>query len=136
MIAIDTNVLIYAFDPTQRKKHAACKRILEGVLNGERAAVITTQILAEFVNVLRRKNVPPEKISLIAEEFVKNPNLSILPYDETTILAAIRSPSHFWDALIAQTLLRHGVQEILTENVKHFPQFKARNLMAKTRYIS
>ena len=53
--SLDTNVLIYAIDPSQGAKHAAAQALLEQALNG--AWPIALQVLGEFYSATTRKKV-------------------------------------------------------------------------------
>ena len=53
--SLDTNVLIYAIDPSQGEKHKAAQALLGRALND--AWPIALQVLGEFYNTTTRKNV-------------------------------------------------------------------------------
>lgn len=46
-VFVDTNVLLYSFDPT-RPEHGACAHLLERARTGGASVALTSQILCEF----------------------------------------------------------------------------------------
>ena len=55
MIAIDTNLLVYAFDSSYPEKRKKCKELVLSVFEGEKKAAVTNQILAEFAFIVTQK---------------------------------------------------------------------------------
>jgi len=130
MNAIDTNVLVYAFDTAYPEKHKAAQAIVRDIFNGKQEAVVTNQILAEFAAVVTRKiekSMQKEDAGAIVEAIIASGNWQILNYTEKTVVHALKSKESFWDALIAQTLLENNVKTIITENGKHFTSIRAVN---------
>jgi predicted nucleic acid-binding protein len=54
---LDTNILVYAYDPSDRRKQQIAQGLLKRALAGE--IVISTQVLAEFAVTLLHKMSPP-----------------------------------------------------------------------------
>ena len=115
---VDTNVLIYAYDPDARNKHEIAKRLL-GELWESRAGVLSTQVLQEFyVNVTRKIAVP---LSKAAARLIVN---SYSLWCTTTTSAEISDAFHiedesqigFWDALIVATAAKSGAVLLLSED--------------------
>jgi len=123
MNAIDTNILVYAFDSAYPSKRKICQEILSRIFEGKERAVVTNQILAEFaVTVMEKIEKPlsqPETTAIVGA-ILTSANWKILNYTGSTILHAITSQQPFWDAVIAQTLKEHNINVILTENTKDF----------------
>jgi predicted nucleic acid-binding protein len=123
MIAIDTNILVYAFDTTYPEKRNICKKLIEEIFNGHQKGIMTNQILAEFVVVVTKKiEKPLTKLQTesIIGAILASENWNIINYDGEDVLKALKSKQFFWDALIAQTLKRNSVNALITENEKHF----------------
>ncbi|MBI5072934.1 hypothetical protein HZA99_03885 [Candidatus Woesearchaeota archaeon] len=55
MIALDTNILVYAFDNAYPKKREICKKLVLNIFNGKQKGVLTNQILAEFSAVVTKR---------------------------------------------------------------------------------
>ena len=128
---IDTNILIYAYDESEPGKREKCKKIVEKLLSGETKAVVSSQILAEFYNALTRKIENPvenEKALTIVQSFIRAENIIKIDYCFKTVEKAIKKSincnAHFWDALIAETMLENQVFTIFTENEKDFSKIK------------
>jgi len=59
-ILVDTNVLVYIYDPRDLTKQAQANLVVDGLIENERAAV-SVQCLTEFFNTIRMKL--PEPVS-------------------------------------------------------------------------
>jgi len=122
---IDTNVLVYAFDHTNPKKHLSCRQLLEKLLI--KGGVVSNQVLAELFYVLSRKLPKPmgtEGALRAVNALAESPTLRRVDYGTNTVKKAatlcFKTGAGFWDALIAETMLENGVQTICTENEKDF----------------
>jgi predicted nucleic acid-binding protein len=56
---LDTNVLVYAYDTTDRRKQRRAQELVQRALDGE--MVVSTQVLAEFAATLLHKASAPAK---------------------------------------------------------------------------
>jgi len=130
---LDSNILIYAYDATEGKKHEIAKELVEDCFRGEPFAV-SLQNLAEFFKIITKTVARPIS-SGEAEEAIKIiiefRNFRKLMLTEKTLIKAIElsSQAPFWDAMIAATMLENGIGHIYTENTKDFqiPGIKAIN---------
>lgn len=123
MDAIDTNILVYAFDSAYPAKRQICKKIIEDIFIGKKLGAVTNQILAEFASATTMKIETPLKkkdAAAIVGSILMSENWNVLNYTGETVLQALESENPFWDALITQTLKRHNIKNIITENVKDF----------------
>ncbi len=123
MDAIDTNILVYAFDTAYPKKREMCKKIITDIFAGKTHGVVTNQILAEFsfaVTTKIEKPLSKKDAASIVGSILSSENWKVIGYTGETVLHALNSPQPFWDALIAQTLKANNVKKIITENVKDF----------------
>ena len=123
MTAIDTNILVYAFDTAYAQKRKVCRTILQEVFEGKKQGVVTNQILAEFAYVVTRKIEKPlskNEVRAIIASILNSSNWKVYNYKGDNVFHAILSEQSFWDALIVQTLKENNVPEIITENVKDF----------------
>lgn len=112
MIGIDTNTLIYAFNP-EAKQHEYCKSILEQMRGGTQQFAISTQVLGEFARTMQKSNIKPRHTREIIRELTRMNAVTLLHYSEKTILRCI-GKANFWDSLLAETYLESGVQNIIT----------------------
>jgi predicted nucleic acid-binding protein len=132
---IDTNVLIYAHLPALAE-HAAVRRFLLDQLGQPGVTlVVTPLILHEFVHVITdpRRFDPPvpmaEALSL-ARRYLGRSNVECAAVDESAVRSALDllerhglGRKRIADALLAATLFRHGVRELITCNPSDFELF-------------
>lgn len=121
-MALDTNVLVYAFDRDPAKA-AVAERLLAT------KPFISVQALNELVNVLRRKRALswPE-ISEVVETVSALCRVIDLTLDTHRIaLALVRRYSlGWWDALQLAAALYAGVDEFMTEDLQAGLQIESR----------
>ena len=123
-VTIDSNIVIYAFDPTDPKKHTASIAIMAAMTAVQ--SVLPMQCLAEFYSVATRKNyLTPERASMIADEFIET--LTIVPAELADFAAArelhrIHGVQTF-DAMLLATSIRAGCQIFLSEDMQHQRRF-------------
>lgn len=124
---VDTNTLVYAFDESEKEKRVVVKNIVERGTKGEIQCVVSNQVLAEtFIALTSRIENPVKKedAQTIVKGFIDSAHWKKINYTSKTVARAmensIKENSHFWDALITETMLENGIYSILTENTKHF----------------
>lgn len=119
-VTTDSNILIYAFDPTNRLKHGLSIAIMAAMTAVQ--SVLPMQCLVEFYSVTTRKNyLTPERASMIADEFVET--LTIVPSELADFAAAkelhrIHGVQTF-DAMLLATSIRAGCHIFLSEDMQH-----------------
>jgi predicted nucleic acid-binding protein len=117
---VDTNILVYAYDPTAGAKYE-CARDLVSRLWNRREGCLSTQVLQEFYVTVTRKLARPlgsEEasgiVSDLSEWTIHRPTVS-------TILAAVRIETRhhisFWDALIVASASELGCTTIWSEDL-------------------
>lgn len=117
---LDTNVLIYADAADEpAKQRQAVSLISELRRTGD--AVLSTQVLQEYVNVaLRKLRLPP---ALIRERLAFYRRFDLVVTSPDLIAAALdlhvlRGIS-FYDALVVQAAVAGGCQRVLSEDLQH-----------------
>lgn len=117
---LDTNVLIYADAADEpAKQRQAVSLISELRRTGD--AVLSTQVLQEYVNVaLRKLRLPP---ALIRERLAFYRRFDLVVTSPDLIAAALdlhvlRGIS-FYDALVVQAAAAGGCQRVLSEDLQH-----------------
>lgn len=120
---IDTNILVYAYDESEGKKHEICKRLIDECWRLREKYSISIQNLSEFYVVITKKienPVPMEMAKEIIEDIIEFQNWILMDYDPRTILSAIELNMvyqvHYWDALIAATMRENEIFSIYTED--------------------
>lgn len=133
---LDTDVLVYAFDRDEPVKQEAALSLIEGLGMAGRL-VLSAQVLQEFYVVTTRKLSRPldcADAQAAVEFFVQYP---VVRVDESQVLAAIRRDREervsFWDALIIESALSKGCNELLTEDLQHGRQYG--NLQVRNPFI-
>lgn len=133
MIAVDTNVLVYAFRD-EFEFHAPARSALRGLAEGPAAWALPVFVLAEFLRVathLRILQPPPEEREAIAflDRLIASPTVRILlPGDRywPLLRAAVDDDrargNEVHDAAIAAVCREWGVSEILTHD-RDFARF-------------
>ncbi len=133
---VDTNVIVYAFDESEKQKRGIAKRIFEEIAKGEKHGVISNQILGELFFALTQKMEKPisgENAQIIVNGLLDSVHWKKINYTAFTVSkaieASIKENTPFWDTLIAETMVENKIFTILTENTKHFksPHIKGIN---------
>ncbi len=122
-ILVDTNVLVYSFDPRDVQKQNRAREVLERLLAHDRA-VVSVQCLTEFFRTVRWRL--PEPLSPDdALDQVTRLSLACRVLDITTpvVLEACRATNDYqmaiWDALIWSVARLNGIAYLLTEDADH-----------------
>ena len=122
-ILVDTNVLVYAYDPTDGAKRSQAGAVLRKMM-AEDTAVLSAQILGEFFVTVTRK-IPSPLTVLEAQERITNYLSSAPVYNVTPliVLEAVRGVHryqlHYYDALIWATARLNQIPDVLTEDAEH-----------------
>jgi len=102
-VFVDTNILVYAYDPTAGQKHVQARALLEDLWNQARGC-LNIQVLQEFYVVITQKvpqPLPPETAAAIVRDLAYWRIYAPVAED---ILGAVelqqRSRTFFWDAMI------------------------------------
>jgi len=127
MKMIDTNIIAYAYDEFEIKKREKCKDLIGRAFNENIEFCVTNQILGELFNTLTenfRKPVSVENAEIIVNSIIDSDNWLKINYSYKTVGRAIslfkKYKVHFWDALIAATMIENDISVIYTENEKDF----------------
>lgn len=141
MIAVDTNVLVYAHR-REPKAHVAARDLVRGLAEGADAWAIAWPCVYEFFSVVTnvriwkdRASTPDEAWAQIAA-WLASPTLRMLaePADFATTLesvvrrARVRGPV-VHDARVAAICMAHGVRKLLTadRDFSLFPELAVEN---------
>lgn len=123
---IDTNVLVYAYDVSEKAKRWVARALLDKVWD-QGGGVVTLQNLSEFFVAVTEKVQRPIAVSTartIISDILRSSRWLVIDRRARTIIRAIdlveRIGTPYWDALIAACMLEHGVSVIVTENEQDF----------------
>ncbi len=128
---IDSNVLVYAFDSSERAKHEIAKKILKKCFFGDEVYAVSIQNLSEFfVNITKKVEKPIQKniaSNIIKKIIMFNGFVKIEPNVKTVVKAmdiSANENASYWDSLVAATMIENSVFHIYTENTKDFLNIK------------
>lgn len=117
---IDSNVLVYAFDPADRRKQQAALTLLDGLAAVQRGA-LSTQILGEFFRVTTEKLT--RRLSRAAaqrEVILLAAGWPVMPITSHVVLEAARGAvAHgmpYWDAQLWATARLNQLEVLLSED--------------------
>lgn len=122
---VDTNVLVYALEPSDELKHEIANELFESLISGEENLAVSTQILSETLNVFTMAKMAQGSaefgdIFLIISDIVRYSKIPKLVVNPQTVLEAaklhMRFGLDFYDALIAATMKENGITTIYTED--------------------
>jgi predicted nucleic acid-binding protein len=116
---VDTNILIYAHDPSAGPKHERATKVITDLWQS-RAGVLSTQVLQEFCVAVRRfdRSFPLEDLARIVQNFF---GWEIIVNSGESILSALameaRYQISFWDALIVNAAQIAHADVLYTEDL-------------------
>lgn len=123
----DTNVLIYAHDPTNLEKHSRAVAHIARLAR-ERSLVVSAQVLNEFYARTTRPNKPPALSHAQAAAVVEGiiASATVLPLTAATTLRALQGRVEYglswWNALLWATARENGITQIYTEDLPGRPE--------------
>jgi len=118
---VDTNVVVYAYDLDDPRKHSLARELIEQLSNQGRL-VWSTQVFNEFCSAMmrpkRKTTLSPDELAVILREL--SATGEIIPITESLTFRALDAmPRHslsFWDALIWSAAVENRVAIIYTED--------------------
>ncbi|MDI6902853.1 MAG: PIN domain-containing protein [Methanocellales archaeon] len=120
---LDTNLLVYAYDISEGKKHRVCKRLVDACWSLKKEFAISLQNLSEFYVIVTEKIENPLSAEIaggIVQDIIEFQGWEKIDFDAHTISSAIKISAkhsiHYWDALLAATMREYQVQHIYTED--------------------
>jgi toxin-antitoxin system PIN domain toxin len=145
VIAVDTNILVYAHRSDARL-HATAAKVMVQLAEDAEAWAIPWQCLVEFVAVVTNPRIwrvgatPMDAALLQIESWLESPTINTLaetPQFFATfrdlLLSSGVSGGQVHDARIAAICMYHGVSELWTadRDFGRFPRLKTRNPLVK-----
>jgi len=116
---LDTNVLVYAYDPSDPRKQQIAQNLVRRAVAGEIAA--SSQVLGEFAATLLHKVKPaakPEDVMALVDTLGP---IKLVPIDGDVVLRAVQVRAqygvHFYDGMIVAAAERGGCQKIWSEDL-------------------
>ncbi len=122
LIFLDTNVLVYAADDRDPAKRDLARGWIAACWK-RRCGRISTQVLNEYYNVIRRKFPTPVAGGDAREQVRRLQAWQPWQIDHQTVEAAwaveARYQFHYWDALMVAAAQQQGCAALLTEDLQH-----------------
>ncbi|HLF09183.1 MAG TPA: PIN domain-containing protein [Dehalococcoidia bacterium] len=120
---VDTNVLVYAHDPRDRRKQDLAREVMARVVSG-RTGVLSVQCLTEFYRTVRfRLPEPLDPAAALAQVERFADAFLVLDLTPIVVLEGCRASGTYglsiWDALIWAAARLNQVPYILTEDTQH-----------------
>ena len=122
---LDTNVLVYAYDPSDRRKQQIAQSLVRRALAGE--IVISTQVLAEFAATLLHKMspaAPPQDVAAVLDAL--GPIGVVVP-DGDLVRRAVEARGvygiRFHDGMIVAAAERGGCERLWSEDLNAGQQY-------------
>lgn len=114
---IDTNIIVYAYSQDEPNKQLITRNLLRNT-----HSVVSTQVLGEFSNVLRKKfSCEYHKISITIAQIVSVCQVVTITPDNIikALELADRYGYHFYDSLILATALSENCIRVYSEDLQH-----------------
>jgi predicted nucleic acid-binding protein len=117
---VDTNILIYAHDPSAGRKHDRARQLIKKLwTTGE--GVLSTQILQELCVNLRRKLARPLPVDEIRQLVRDYLSWEVVVNTPESVLAAldieVRYKISYWDALVVHAADSSGADVLYSEDL-------------------
>jgi predicted nucleic acid-binding protein len=116
---LDTNVLVYAYDPSDARKQRVAQDLVRRALAGE--ILVSTQVLAEFAATVLHKITPAARFEdVVAVLDALGPIRVVVP-DSDIVRRAVEARAeygvHFYDGMIVAAAERGGCGRIWSEDL-------------------
>jgi len=122
---LDTNVLVYAYDPSDPRKQLIAQGLVRRAVAGEIAT--SSQVLGEFAATLLHKLTPPAKPEGLMALLDTLGPIKLIPIDADVVLRAVQARAqygvHFYDGVILGAAERGGCQKIWSEDLNAGQQY-------------
>jgi predicted nucleic acid-binding protein len=116
---LDSNVLIYAYDPKDPRKQSIARELVEKALLGD--GVVSVQVLAEFASTLLHKHRPTVLPATVREVLDAMRPISIVKPEPETVQRAVQAHEQygvqFYDGMIIAAAERAGCKKIWSEDL-------------------
>lgn len=140
MIALDTNILVYAHR-ADAPFHAAAAKLVRALAEGRDRWVIPWPCAHEFLAIVTHPKIyrpptPPDRALAQLEAWINSPSALLVSEEPSTMAVLLElartskvSGPVFHDAKIAALALHHGVRELWTadRDFSRFPRLRTRN---------
>ncbi len=126
---LDTNIFVYTFSETEKRKKRIARKLISESLSSENA-VISTQVIQEFINVAIHKFKEPLDINdcKVYLNNVMEPLCSVYPDNDLFSLGLdikAETQYRFYDSLIIAASIKGECSMLYTEDMQHNDKVKS-----------
>lgn len=125
-VFIDTNVLLYAYEPGTDNRSTIAREVLADLWE-RNVGLLSTQVLQEFYSVATRKFEPPMTASEARRVIALYSEWCARDTDPLIVMnASFLMETHkvsWWDALIIEAASQSGAKYLLSEDLQHGRDF-------------
>jgi predicted nucleic acid-binding protein len=118
-VFLDTNIIVYAYDISDKEKHDKAVELLETIWESG-AGVISTQVLQEFFVTVTKKIASPLGVTITKEIINDLSKWDIIVNNVAVILNAINIQQEhkfsFWDSMIIASAVKGSAAALLSED--------------------
>ena len=117
-VFVDTNILVYCMDESDKKRKARCRTLVEALV-GDLYGVLSTQVLQEFyVAATKKLGADPLAVKDILHSFRRFETVVITPeIIKDAIDCSLINRLSFWDSLIVVAAESARCEKIWTEDL-------------------
>jgi predicted nucleic acid-binding protein len=116
---LDTNILVYAYDPSEPQKQRVSKELVKGALLGR--SMISVQVLAEFASTMLHKVAVRRTADEIGVMLDILSPIKVVAPDPDMIRRAVEAHAaygiRFYDGMIIAAAERAGCERIWSEDL-------------------
>lgn len=116
---LDTNILVHAYDPSDRKKQRIARELVRKAIEGE--STISTQVLAEFAATILHKMKPAARAADVMSVLDALVAIPVVHPDAEMVRRAVEAHSlygvHFYDGMIVAAAERAHSSRIWSEDL-------------------
>jgi predicted nucleic acid-binding protein len=116
---IDSNILVYAYEPLQHTKQLKAQELVRRALKGE--VITSTQVLSEFASTLLHKSRPLTPAETVLGMLESLSSIRVVVPDQEIVRRAVEAHEryglHFWDGMIVAAAERGGCGKIWSEDM-------------------
>lgn len=116
---LDSNVLVYAYDPSDPQRQSIAEDLVRRAMKGE--SIISTQVLAEFASTLLHRAAVGRSAEEVARMLDILGPLRVIVPDREMVRRAVEARAaygiHFYDGMIVAAAERGGCEKIWSEDL-------------------
>lgn len=117
-VFIDTNILIYYFQNLDEPRKTIARNLIHKNIE---VIVLSTQVLGEFFNVMKKKGNETTKCVTIIEECMKIFSIAVIRTHHVSLAMriSVKYGFSYYDSLIVASALEAGCKTLFSEDLQH-----------------